>query len=539
MYDVIFFADTPSAEWLSRGYGAYRLASDLRQMGFSVLTVDFTSSLNFENYKKIIDLSVGPNTLMVGFSTSWFPYRTLKNLNPRYSVGNKSIQISPDKDFLPDEHPWYFESLSHNFALEDHTPWIDYVKDKNPNTKITVGGCKSHEYVNEEKIDNIFLGFSENMLRDYIWSISGKGPKHDFKKVINYDIKATMRRFDFVNTPTTYVDTDCWLPGEFATFEFARGCIFNCTFCSYPHKGQQTKDFIKKAETIKAELEDNYYNHGIKHYMVVDDTFNDHVEKLRTIRDVIKELDFQPKFWAYCRMDLFKSHPEMITLMKEIGITEVYYGMEAWNDKTAKVIRKGGSKENKIESIKKAKEVWGDDVYITVGLVVGLPHDNEQDFLDAAEWFINEGRDYIDWFNLQSLGLNPPLDSNSYSFMSEIEKNPQKYGYSHPDLENAPLEWLRNDDGDINSKKKADEVMVNFTQKTMPYNKKRKQMWWQSPFQLIDARYEFEYLRNTDEEEWDELFTNFKHNDLYYEWVSRFYWPKFFETLEKKHNSQQ
>ena len=73
------------------------------------------------------------------------------------------------------------------------------------------------------------------------------------------------------------------LPGEGVPVEFARGCIFKCKFCSYPMNGKQNLDFVKDPELLYQELSDNYKNFGIKHYMIVDDTFNDHKEKLESI----------------------------------------------------------------------------------------------------------------------------------------------------------------------------------------------------------------------------------------------------------------
>ena len=81
MYNVILFTDTPGADWLSRGYGSYRLATEIREAGFTVLTVEYGSSLTWDRYKEIIDLTVGNDTLVVGFSTTWFPYRNLNKIN--------------------------------------------------------------------------------------------------------------------------------------------------------------------------------------------------------------------------------------------------------------------------------------------------------------------------------------------------------------------------------------------------------------------------------------------------------------------------
>lgn len=529
-YQIILFTDTPGSDWLSRGYGAYRLASELRQADYTVLTVEYSSTLSFERYKEIIDKAVGPETIVVGFSTTWFPYRSLNKINPRYSVGFKSNK--EHTDFKHDQHNWYYESLSHLFSQEDPSKWVEYVKSKNPKIKCIAGGAKSNEYVFEPSLDNVFIGFSETMLLDYVNSLTGKGPKRIFNKIVNYDVKAMDPRWDFKSHTTNYVDTDCIVPGELLTFEFARGCIFNCNFCSYPHRNHPTMDYLKYKETIRAELMENYEKWGCTRYMVMDDTFNDSVEKLEIIKEVIDTLPFKPKFWTYCRMDLFHKYPEMIQLMKDIGVTEVYYGLETWHDKTAKVINKGGKKENKIAAIKKAKEIWGDDVYVTVGIVMGLPHDTVESCTEICEWFRNEGHNYVDWLNVCSLTVYPPTDHQKYKFFSDIELNLDKYGYSFPDIDNNPMEWVRNDDGDVCSKSQADGLMDYWMKELQPYQKNRKQMWFQSALSVIDPRLDFEYLLSTEQDEWNDIFKDFKPTDWYWRYVNHYYWPKLLAFLE-------
>jgi radical SAM superfamily enzyme YgiQ (UPF0313 family) len=530
-YQVILFTDAPGADWLSRGYGCYRLASDLRAAGYSVLTVDYSSSITWEKYKQVIDLAVGDDTLVVGYSTTWFPYRELNKVNPRYSVGFKSKSVNPKTDFVRDLHPWYYESLSHCFSQEKVEPWIEYVKSKNKKIKCIVGGAKSNEYVFEPAIDNIFLGFSENMLMDYVHALSGKGPKRIFNKIVDYDPKASDPRFDFKSSPTRYVDTDCIVPGEVLTIEFARGCIFNCSFCSYPHRNQQTADFIKYKEVIRSELLENWEKWGCSRYMIVDDTFNDSTEKLQYIKEVIETLPFKPKFWAYCRMDLFHTYPEQIQLMKDIGVTEVYYGMETWHDKTAKAINKGGKLQNKINAMKKAKEIWGNDVYVTVGLVAGLPHDTVQSVRDASTWFKEEGHECIDWFNVCSLTVYPPTDNLQYKFFSDIEKDLDKYGYTFPIIDEDPMEWHRSDSGDINSKSLADSLMHDWMNELAPYQKNRKQMWFQSALTVIDPRLDYEYLLHADEVEFGNVFRDFVPTTFYHQYITEYYWPKLIAML--------
>jgi protoporphyrinogen oxidase len=77
-FDVILITDTPYRQKWIRGYGAHRLASHLRTQGISCLVIDFSSYLNFNTWKSICDRAIGANTKFIGFSTTWWPYRTPK-----------------------------------------------------------------------------------------------------------------------------------------------------------------------------------------------------------------------------------------------------------------------------------------------------------------------------------------------------------------------------------------------------------------------------------------------------------------------------
>lgn len=512
------FTDAPSTDWFSRGYGAYRLASEIRKHGYTALTIDFSSSLDWNTFTRIIDASVTQDTLMVGFSVTWFPYRHKKIKNPRYVVGPKSLGISSEIDFDPKLHAWYYESLSYQISHGQLDQYVKYIKQRNPKCKVVVGGAKSNEYIREPKLDNVFIGYSENMIIDYLNSLSGRDKKRIFNKIINYDIKAQNGCFNFNESRTDYVDTDCVRSNEILTFEFSRGCIFNCAFCSFPHRNQNTKDFVKYKEVIRQELMDNWTKYGTYRYIVTDDTFNDYTEKLVLIKEVIDTLPFKPVFWTYIRLDLIARHPEQAQLLKDIGIKEAYYGLEAWGDKTAKGIRKGGSRDKKLEGIRIAKECWGDDVYIVSSIIIGLPNDTVADIEESVDWYIREGHKYIDLFAYVSLTLYHPDDTWEYKFLSDIEAYLEKYKYSFPDPDEQPMEWIRNDDGDVMSKTQADNMMIEYNKKVVPYYRDSTCWNWKEVFNYDPERF------------------NKSATDLYYYHVMNYYWPVLLEKLEKQSN---
>lgn len=507
------FTDAPSADWFSRGYGAYRLASEVRKNGFTAVTADFSSTMSWEMFKAIIDKSVLDDTLIVGFSTTWFPYRHKNLPNPRYVVGFKSLKTDPSIDYVPEEHQWYKDSLAYGFSGDDIEKYVEYIKQVNPKVKVVVGGAKAYEYVFESSLDNVFVGYSENQFIDYLKSLAKVGPRRIFNKIIDYDPKAQVGDFDFNNSKTEYVDTDCLFPQEVLTMEFSRGCIFNCTFCSYPHKNQDTRNFVKYQEVIRAELMDNWTKWGVYKYVITDDTFNDYTEKLVLINEVIQSLPFKPQFWAYIRQDLVSRNPEQAQLIKDIGVKETYYGLETWCDNTGKAIRKGGNRDKKIDGMRICKDVWGDSVYSVSGIVIGLPLDTVESITDSVKWYQEEGYKYIDLFGYGSLTLRDFGDAQPYIFMSDIEKDMTKWGYKMVDPDNAPLEWVRNDAGDITSKTQADKLMDDSNAACSSYwNQKR--VWnWRDIFTSLDM--------NTDR----------AITDLVYDFTTTHYFPRLLKTL--------
>lgn len=512
-YNVIIFTDTPSTDWFSRGYGAYRMASEVRKNGYTALVIDFSSSLNWEMFCKIIDKTVTEETLTVGFSTTWFPYRHKKIKNPRYVVGPKSLGISSEIDFDPVKHAWYYDSLSYSISHNNIKKYTDYIRNKNAKCKITVGGAKSNEYIFEPEFDYVFIGYSENQFIEFLDSLSKKNYRI-FNKIINYDVKAQIGKFNFNQSVTEYVDTDCLQHNEILTIEFSRGCIFNCSFCSFPHRNQDTREYVKYKEIIRKELLDNWSKWGVYRYVITDDTFNDYTDKLVLINEVIQSLPFRPEFWAYVRLDLVARHPEQAQLLKDIGVKEAYYGLEAWSDLTAKSIKKGGSRDKKIEGIRIAKECWGDDVYIVSSIIIGLPNDTVEDIVESANWYVTEGYKYIDLFAYVSLTLYHKDETWDYKFHSDIEDNLEKYGYSFVDYENAPLEWHRTDLGNIHSKTQADDLMVQYNKIVSPYHRDSFCWSWKQVFDYDPDR------------------SNKAPTDLYYEHVTKYYWPRVFEKLK-------
>ena len=424
MYDVILLNTIPNVTELSRGIGAYRLATELRKNGYSTFVIDYASFMSIEQFEKIASKVVSNNTKMFGLSSTWFGFQK----NTLFST--HQLRTVLDK---------YSDSY-----------------------KLTIGGAFSYEFI-EEDYDHIFIGHSENQIIDFLNRIT-------CPRIIDWDRKAVAGKFDFNNSKTTFVENDVLHPDEIIGLETSRGCIFNCAFCNYPHKNQNTRNFMKYEDTLYEELIENYEKYGITRYSIIDDTFNDYTDKLVRIKNVVDRLPFKPQFWAYIRFDLIDAHPEQAQLLYDIGIKAAMHGFETWNDETSKVIRKG-NRLRKINGMRIAKEIWKDEVFINCFYIVGLPKDTAKDVYGFVDFWKNEGYRYID--SVTSFPLYLRDLNNEYAILSEIEKNKEMYGYTMT----GPKEWIRKDAGDITSFSMALELS-NYIRNNCKEKKQNKKWTW-------------------------------------------------------------
>lgn len=459
MFDVILFTDTVELNVKSRGYGAHRLASHIRNNGYSCLVVDFSSVVTWDIYTNILSRAIGPNTLAVGYSTTWMPFK-FPDVGVRSSNPGEGDGTDKDKFSIP--------SLVTAFSKDDYAPWLNYVKQCNPKTKTMLGGAKIDFYLNAPT-DYVIVGLGEVETIELLDSLSKKTHRI-FNRIIDHDRKAHGPSWDFRNCTTSYTDYDFIKPNETLNLEVARGCKFKCAYCSYPLIGQKTQDYLKHSNVIRQELIENYERWGTTKYFIVDDTFNDSTEKMRMFADISQSLPFELKFWCYLRADLLAAHPEQIQLLKDAGIQETYFGLETFNPKTAKFIGKGMAHERIVDTLYKCKEVWGPRSYIAAGVIVGLPYETQASIQVAADFFRRPDCP-VDLANTFPLSIVGNHDMMKYMYMSEIDRNYSKYGYYFPNPDVNFFSWRKDDDTDINSYEQAEQLSqtINATLKDTPY----------------------------------------------------------------------
>ena len=434
-YDIILMTDGGHSDMLYRGYGAHRIASHLKEHGYSCLVLDFCSELTFENWTTICKHAVDSNTKMLGISSTWLPYRMPngpigKFLNPASNENVTADILYPNKGFVYD------------LINDDIEKWFDEIKKYNPKIKTVIGGPKV-DFYSDMPVDHFIVGLGETEVVDFLTDRKRIWPKY-----INHDTNAQSKTWDFAFSKTFYQEEDFINSDETLSLEFTRGCRFKCSFCSYPLIGQkELSKYIKDKEVLYKELMENYDKWGITKYSCADDTLNDSVEKLEHIASVTRRLPFKLKIKAYTRLDVIVMQPQQLDLLKEIGLASTWVGLETLHEKTSKVIGKGMDPEKRKSMLIEMRKKWGHDIHVDVGYIVGLPYEDSTSIRNAVEFSLEENN-VIDHIQLQPLILNPNNGTFPNTTRSDMDLNYKKYGYDILDM-SKPNFWIKDDGTDI------------------------------------------------------------------------------------------
>ena len=393
--------------------GAYKLASTLRAGGYSCLVVNHVSQFTIDEIYTLLNRAIGPDTHMIGFSTTFYSLIT-------------SVASGPVSGSNSDIFGQNFNLFPQGAEFDDQV--FAHINKLNAAIKIAAGGTMIRSELKCKYADFLILGYAEANIVNLVDHIKhGVALKNSYKNINNNKTiinNVLAEGYEFSKDTMTWRAEDV-VNHTRLPIEIGRGCVFSCAFCSFPMNGKSKLDFIKDADILKQELLHNYNNYGICIYMIVDDTFNDSVEKLVQLRDMIVSLPFKPEFWCYARLDLICTHPETIHMLHDIGVRSVFFGIETLDRKSGQAIGKGYNREKQIAMLATIKETYP-DMCLHGSFIIGTPYET----LESAERTLKalSTREII----LDSCSVRPLIigkKANGAVFESSITKDYAKFGY--------------------------------------------------------------------------------------------------------------
>lgn len=400
-------------------FGLHKVAHVLRQEGFEVAVINHLSAFSLEEIKHLLSNLVSDQTLFVGVNN--FYYMACGDLLLDEETGGIEIREGQRGSILP-------HGKAYNQEIKQ------FVRSINPNCRLVCGGPNQVDAEYNRDFDYIVLGYAEMSVVNLARHLQSKALPLDksyrsiYGPVVINDPKA--EGYDFSQSQMQYRMIDAVMPGETLYLEIGRGCIFNCSFCSYPMNGKKKFDYIRHRDLIVEELIDNYEKFKITKYLIVDDTFNDSFEKCKMIHEISQALPFKIEYWAFIRLDLLAAKPEAINLLIDSGCRGMYFGIETFNARTATAIRKGGSREKLMATIKYIKQTWGKRVSLHGSFILGLPYESVESMQTTINYLMSE-ENQLDSWHIQALRLKHKdyHKNTNAGFLSDLDRNYEKYGY--------------------------------------------------------------------------------------------------------------
>jgi hypothetical protein len=434
MYHAIIFTGIDRhPNFYYKSLGAYRIRTELEYNGYSVKVIDYFHQFTDELIEKAFNKFVTKETLWVGFSTTFF------DCNTQLDDRNK-----------------FFSNLKKQF-----------------NVKIVVGGAKSL-LGKFEFADYVISGHADDSIVNLTNDLYNDVSNTKYRSLLNrkiIDSNLDYDRSDLSNIPVLWKEEDYLNANIALPIEIARGCIFNCAFCNYPMNNKTKFDYIRHKESIRSEMIRNYELFGTTKYQFMDDTYNDSMEKLKWMHDVISSLPFKITFDAYIKPELLVRWPEQIDYLIESGLRGASLGVESYHPKARQSIQKMTDIDRILSSIEQLKIKSNGSVKTQVGLIVGLPYEDEKNLLLTQQLVRdNENIDFWNWWPLQI------HDKNSFEYHSPIDKDPQKFGYQvsipiHSNFKNMVITDTIYWENELMNVYKATEISEQLMKEDAPYKK--------------------------------------------------------------------
>jgi radical SAM superfamily enzyme YgiQ (UPF0313 family) len=268
--------------------------------------------------------------------------------------------------------------------------------------------------------DRHFSGESENELVAWCQEHANRSSLLNKK----FDITRNNHRFDY---------RDAIIPGEALPIELGRGCIFKCKFCSHQNLGKPKFTYQRQFDYILDEIEYNRINFGTTKYMLLDDTVNEDLDKIRNLAGAKHKLGFDISWVGYLRADLVWAKPESINLLLESGLKSCFFGIETFNSAAGKSIDKGWASKHGKEFLPKLyNDLWNKKINIHLNLIAGLPGETIDTLTDS-----------LNWCKEQSIGshrfvpLTLYVEKQDKFASSEFTRNYKDYGYTNVNEESG------------------------------------------------------------------------------------------------------
>lgn len=310
----------------------------------------------------------------------------------------------------------------------------------NPNIFIVLGG--HHATVmpgdfNETCIDLVVIGEGVDAIRDIVARREQGG---NFDDIRGLGIPGTEMRFTgkrihpeldslpFPDRSLTerYRDRyfNEWLK-PLASIRTSLGCTSRCTFCALwaitdgKYLRRSPESVVEELKTIKE-----------RNVFFCDDESMCDIRRMEVLADRVRDAGIQKKFFLYARADTIVRHPELFRKWRDIGLTQVFVGMESFSNQRLDGLHKDITTDEQRQAVKILDELG---ILLYANFIVD-PAFSREDFRELVR--------YIRVLDLKyaSFSILTPLPNTALYKEREPElltKRPEMFDFMHTVLPSA------------------------------------------------------------------------------------------------------
>jgi len=292
-----------------------------------------------------------------------------------------------------------------SLCMDKTSALLKAVKKASPKTLVVVGGphvstLRSNIFKDCPSADFAIIGEGEESFYQILRGV----PSEDISGLIYRDATGNVHE----NTKRITENLDSLPFPKFKKFELdkyqeqsipilsSRGCPFKCVFCqqssllSKNWRGKSARAFVKEIQ---------YWNEqGYTAYQILDDNFVFDADRLKEIHHLFKTEDL-----GDIRIDIVggvrigEMTKEKMTMLKDLGVDLLSFGIESFSDKVLKFIKKGTQKKQIDKIIHMATEMG---FKVRLFFIIGLPFETMETIEDMFAFAVKYPVYQVRFFNL-------------------------------------------------------------------------------------------------------------------------------------------
>lgn len=308
-----------------------------------------------------------------------------------YDAMTKRHGFKEIAETIKEVDPDYVATTAITSTAPDALEILKTAKEINPHIVTLIGGVHPN-YLYEEilrsgHVDYVVRGEGEETIKDLLLALESNHPLHKVKgiaykaghKIISTPSRPFIQDLDALGPAWDLIDWKDYryfvIPNSrLGAVSTSRGCNHNCTFCSQQKFWHQTWRG-RKPENVVSEIEQLNKTYGVNVFLLPDEYPTKDRERWEKLLDALIKKDMGIYILMETRAEDILRDKEILHKYREAGVVHIYIGLEATDQKTLDLIKKGIEVDTGLEAIRLIHE---HGMITETSFILGFPDETKE-----------------------------------------------------------------------------------------------------------------------------------------------------------------